>query len=380
MNEILAGQKNSLLMSESFETQLKNDFEANMNNYTDKDNFPCIFCSYETNVPIDCLIHMHQKHNFAISSLSSLSLLDKYLDNWRFHPQPIINSQVYGFPSQTIDLENPEEISLRKTLHKLRLDQVMNEYEMERTTVFKDIPCLFCRDKFTGTWQQYLQWLFEVHRFNPGRPQNLVYIPTLISYLRNLINNNICINCGQHFDKPHLLRSHMKKKPHDKIPDKRYFDRFYMVNYLEEGKKWQDIEKEDDDIDESKIPIEEGLKDFDDDTVIDETKCLICDTVLSTPGFVVDHMLRYHHFSLKEVQKSIGSDFYKMIRFVNYARAAKNEKKCFICGAPVIDNYVDHIASHENKVPVDIATILSDDKYLIPVIKEDPLLTVLEDI
>ena len=34
----------------------------------------------------------------------------------------------------------------------------------------------------------------------------------------------------------------------------------------------------------------------------------------------------------------------------------------------------------ENKVPVDIATILSDDKYLIPVIKEDPLLTVLEDI
>lgn len=140
-------KKKSLLISDSFETHLKDDLEANMNNYTEKDNFPCIFCPYETNVPLDCLIHMHQKHNFAITNLSSLSLLDKYLDNWRFHPQPIIDSQVYGVPSQTIDPKNSEEIELRKMLHKIRLDQIMNEYEFERTTVIKDIPCLFCRDK-----------------------------------------------------------------------------------------------------------------------------------------------------------------------------------------------------------------------------------------
>ncbi|OHT03432.1 Zinc finger, C2H2 type family protein [Tritrichomonas foetus] len=367
------------MSTESFESQLTHDFEGHMGHYTEKDNFPCIFCSFETNKPLECLIHLYQKHNFAILNLSALSLLGRYLDNWRYHPQPTVPSTIYGYRVQTIDPENPEEINLRKSLHKLRLDQVMEEYELERTTSVSNIPCLFCKETFTGTWHQYLQWLFEVHHFNPGRPQNLVYIPDLVSHLRSQINNNICIHCHQHFSKPHLLRSNMKKKPHDKIPDSRFFDRFYMVNYLEQGMKWQDIAKEGDE-DDSHISIEEGLKDFDDDTVIDETKCLICDTILATPIFVVDHMMRYHRFDLKEVQKVVGRDFYKMIRFVNYARAMKNQKKCFVCGSPVMGEYSEHIHSHDNKNPTDIATIVGDDKFLIPVIKEDPLLTVLEDL
>ena len=367
------------MSQETFESKLAKDFEGHLGQYTKSDNFVCILCSYESNDPLACLFHMHQKHNFAVSNLRALSLLQKYLDHWRFHPQPIIESTIYGSNVQTIDPENPAEIELRKILHELRLKNVMDEYEYERTQKINDIQCLFCKKKFSGTWQQYLQWMFEEHRFNPGRPANLVYIPELVEHLRNQINNNICIHCNKQFAKPHMLRAHMKKKPHDKIPDSKYFDRFYMVNYLEPGKTWADIEPDGDE-DESNISLEEGLKDFDCEPVIEETKCLICDTVLATPLYVVDHMHRFHNFDLKDVQKTLGNDFYKMVRFVNYARTMKNEGKCFICGSPVVGDYADHIYSHENKNPVDIFTITSGEKFLIPVIESDPLLTVLEDL
>lgn len=362
-------------------SSLNSDLDAHMGNYTNQDNFLCIFCSHETNKPLDCLIHMKEEHNFLITNLPALSLLNKYLDNWRFHPQPFIQSVIYGQNVQTIDPDNEEEIELRRMLHKMRLEQVMQEYEIERTKKIDNIPCLFCKNKFSGTWQEYLQWMFEQHRFNPGRPQNLIYIPQLIDHLRNQINNNICIHCQQQFNKPHLLRTHMKKKPHDKIPDSRFFDRFYMVNYLEAGKKWQDIEQEGEiDDDESKISIEEGLKDFDDDTVVDETQCLVCDTVLSRPEFVIDHMLRYHRFDLRDIQAALDKNFYKMIRFINYARSMKKDNRCFVCRCKVTGDYAEHIHSHDNKKPADLTLIDSDDQLLIPVIKEDPLLTVLEDL
>jgi len=50
----------------------------------------------------------------------------------------------------------------------------------------------------------------------------------------------------------------MRKKRHLRIDSKnKAYDRFYMVNYLEMGRGWQDIQKEDDVKDDVKSDSEE---------------------------------------------------------------------------------------------------------------------------
>ena len=42
-----------------------------------------------------------------------------------------------------------------------------------------------------------------------------------------------------------VLKEHMRKKAHKKInPQNRGYDQFYLVNYLEFGKNWEDISRE----------------------------------------------------------------------------------------------------------------------------------------
>ena len=316
-----------LSISDPINKQIADEFEGHMGMYTESDNFKCIFntCSFETHSPLECLFHMNKEHNFVISNLASLSMLPNYLSAWNVAPPPIVETTIYGVTRKTIDPKNPEEIKLRNMLHKMMLDKAMQRHEYERTKKIENIPCLFCKDLFTGTWHEYLQMLFDVHKFNPGRPQNLVYIEELVSHLRAKLNSNCCINCGQHFDKPHLLKAHMKKKPHDKIPDSKYYDRFYMVNYLEEGRKWQEIAQEGD-VDAGPETIEEGIKDFENETEVSETKCLICDFVASTPFEASEHMGTYHRFYLSKIKEFFDGNFYKLVKFVNYARKMKNQK------------------------------------------------------
>lgn len=365
--------------SDSLSKQIADDFEGHMGIYSDADNFKCIFntCSFESHSPLDCLLHMGAEHNFVISNLASLSMLPYYLSAWTVAPPPLVEAELYGAKRMTIDPANSEEIKLRNLLHKMMLDRAMERHEYERTQRIESIPCLFCKDTFTGTWHEYLQMLFDVHRFNPGRPQNLVYIESLVAHLRAKLNANCCIHCGQHFDKPHQLKAHMKKKPHDKIPDSKYYDRFYMVNYLEEGRKWREIAQEGD-CDGAPESIEEGIKDFENETEVSETKCLICDFVAPTPMQVAEHMVNFHQFDLAQVTKEFASDFYKLVKFVNYARMLKNQNKCFICGESITGYYAEHIHMHDVKTPAD-TSFLYDDKYLIPVIESDPLITILED-
>lgn len=357
--------------------QIINDLQGQLDRFSPNENFVCLFCGFESHDPSETLVHMAERHNFAITNLTSLSLLPNYLQNWRIHPPPIVQAHLYGRNMDTIDPEYPDEKRLRQILHKMRLDNVMNQHEHERTTVNKDLKCLFCHDKFTGTWHQYLQWLFDVHGFNPGRPSNLVFIEELISILRHQIEHNVCIHCFEQLPNQKQLRIHMKKKPHDKIPNDKGYDRYYMVNYLEEGHKWQDIAKEGDE-DDQDVPLEEGLKDFDENE-INETKCLICECISADPFECLQHMEQFHHFSFEDIKSVIGKDFYKLVRYVNYARDTKNNKICFVCGNAVIGDYADHIDWHDKKIPSNVAEISNNDKYLIPVIEGDPLLTILED-
>ena len=52
-----------------------------------------------------------------------------------------------------------------------------------------------------------------------------------------------------------VLKEHMRKKMHKKLnPKNKMWDRFYLVNYLESGKTWEDFCREDGDRPEDEVP------------------------------------------------------------------------------------------------------------------------------
>lgn len=356
------------------------DFESILHNHIDlyppESIFVCFLCSFESKSPIELLNHLKDTHNFVFTDLLHIPLLPKYLEYWRIHPPPIVD---ISNDFKTIDINSEEDIEIRNSLHKMRLDQIMIEHEKERTEYHNQIDCLFCTKTFDGTWHAYLQWLFEEHQFNPGRPSNLIYIPYLINLLRSKIESNACIYCSSTFPNQRTLRSHMRKKKHMRIPNDQYFDRFYMVNYLELNGKWESDNDEDEDEFNGEMEPLEVAAAADNETEIDETVCLICDKVFQSPEHVIYHMRQSHNFDINIVKKAAHHDFYNCVRFINFARFMKSRNICFVCQEDVEGDYVDHIMGHDVKFPSDTSHIFGEDQLLIPFIDGDPLLTELED-
>ncbi|KAK2488719.1 hypothetical protein MC885_001349, partial [Smutsia gigantea] len=56
-----------------------------------------------------------------------------------------------------------------------------------------------------------------------------------------------CLYCEKTFRDKNTLKDHMRKKQHRRInPKNREYDRFYVINYLELGKSWEEVQLEDD--------------------------------------------------------------------------------------------------------------------------------------
>ena len=354
----------------------KREIETSLGIFNSDETYVCLFCTYESSDPVDTLIHLQNTHNFVFQNIKKIPLLHSYLQHWQIHAPPLIEITRNGKKYNSIDLTNKEDLDIRQNLHQLRLETIMSEHEYERTHKQIDIPCLFCPSKFTGTWHEYLQWLFEEHQFNPGRPSNLIFIPRLIEYLRNQLDHNTCIFCGSQLPNQRTLRSHLRKKKHMKISNDPLFDKFYMINYLElDGPPPKDDDDDDHGVMEN---FEEASKDFD-ETEVNETQCLICDCVFNSPEDCVWHMKVEHGFELSFIRNAYKGDFYNCVRFINYVRYNHNQGICFVCGEPVEGSYCEHYMSHKEKMPVNLPKLQGEDQLLIPVIEGDPLLTALED-
>lgn len=56
-----------------------------------------------------------------------------------------------------------------------------------------------------------------------------------------------CLYCEGTFRDHATLKEHMRKKLHKRInPKNRTYDKFYVINYLEFGKSWEEVQSEDD--------------------------------------------------------------------------------------------------------------------------------------
>lgn len=83
------------------------------------------------------------------------------------------------------------------------------------------------------------------HNLQLGNPQNLVYIDELIEIISDKLNGLQCLFCEKNFPDRNTLKEHMRKKLHKRInPKNKLYDKYYVVNYLEADKTWENLEKE----------------------------------------------------------------------------------------------------------------------------------------
>ncbi|XP_035205708.1 zinc finger protein 277-like isoform X1 [Stegodyphus dumicola] len=123
----------------------------------------------------------------------------------------------------------------------------------------------------------------------------------------------------------------MRKKQHKRInPKNKNFDKFYVINYLEYGKTWTDVQNETDD----------GSQEESDDKEIELMDCevenlafvcLFCDNNILDFEETLNHMKKNHNFDFLLLKEKYHLNFYAQIKLINYIRRKVYEKECINC-------------------------------------------------
>jgi FtsZ-interacting cell division protein YlmF len=175
-------------------------------------------------------------------------------------------------------------------------------------------------------------------------------------------------------------------------PKNNYYDRFYVINYLELGKKWLEVLAEDfedntptfmdsdeEEEEESWNEWQEDAEDENDMTAV----CLFCDEAYEEAKQFLDHMKETHQYDLKQIFADGRFGFYDRVKFINYIRKLSHDCICFVCGTEDLRSWPalrKHLANSEHlKSPIERSK-WDNDEYLIPTYDNDNLLCLLEDI
>jgi hypothetical protein len=365
--------------------------------------YPCVVCSQRFPTPQPLLEHMGIFHHLIISDLHQIAELHTYLEYWhkKLSVEPLAqyattintrmteNGEADAQPYYLLSDILPEDKQLRTKLQTNRLNKMLELQTKERSEIFKR-RCLFC-NKMWYKRDDLFQHMFAEHHFNIGRPDNLVNIQELLDILQQKIDAIKCIYCEKTFKNHAVLKKHMRKKKHFKINSKdTAYDRFYMINYLEPGKDWKALEKEKDDDEDtasmgtmtsaSESEVDETWDDWVED-VPNDTDCLFCDRVLSSPPICMDHMASEHGFDFRALKKEWSLDFYDSVKLVNYIRRQVEEKACVKCGEKQGSrkDLLDHMQKENHFAPTRDAEFWKNPQYLIPAKENDAFLQGLDD-
>jgi len=284
---------------------------------------------------------MLKDHNLVIGDVEKIADLPKYLKYWHDRMQGVslseyattINSQISpAVPATTYYLLSdihPDDMKIRTDLQKERLSTVIQLQQEERYISGFNRKCLFCKQVLSDR-RQYFQHMFEVHGFNIGLPDNLVNVNLFLDVLEQKIKDNICIYCERIFKDYTTLKLHMRKKKHFKINARnKEYDQFYIINYLEEGKSWEEIQTESEDDDDEEGLLEENWDDWQEDESSNSI-CLLCETVSRSPDECFAHMKEVHNFDFHKIANMWGLEFYCKIRLINYVRHQIRSKAAYI--------------------------------------------------
>ncbi|KRY54627.1 Malignant T-cell-amplified sequence 1, partial [Trichinella britovi] len=241
---------------------------------------------------------------------------------------------------------------------------------------------------------QLIHHLYLIHRLNLGSPDNMVFVTEYIDILSDMIRRNQCLYCEEYFADNRALMEHMRIMQHREVnPKNVLYDKFYVINYLELGKKWLEVLAEDFEdtlatfADSDEEAEEESWNEWDEEDIEEELAfvCLLCDKAFQAVPLLLQHMLEQHHFHFSEFLENERMDFYERIKFVNFVRKKCHDFVCFICGKDDLrssDALKKHLSekSEEQMKRLPGREKWNKDEYLLPTYENDLLLTVLDEI
>ena len=225
---------------------------------------PCPFCHLEFTVEDEdqkqeLLRHLLAEHKFVIAEVHLISSLPAYLAYWRrkFESNNVdtfctkMRATVGGEEEEFTFLSDvlPEDKELRRRLQEERLEQVLAVQELERQDTTFQRGCLFCRQEFTRAKDLFNHMAFD-HNFSVGQPDNIVFVTKFLDMIEEKIESLLCLYCEKVFKSREVLKEHMRKKQHKQLnPRNKVWNQFYLVNYLEFGRSWdQDAARDEEEV------------------------------------------------------------------------------------------------------------------------------------
>jgi len=139
-----------------------------------------------------------------------------------------------------------EDKKLRESLQISRLEYILAQQELERQDNTFMGKCFFCKYRVTkGNRSDLILHMTQCHKFQIGHPDNIVFANEFISKIKVYFDDITCPFCVKKYKDKNTLLEHMKKKNHRRLdPRNTDFDKYYMINYLEPGKHWSELQEE----------------------------------------------------------------------------------------------------------------------------------------
>ncbi|KAK0140423.1 Zinc finger protein 277 [Merluccius polli] len=286
------------------------------------------------------LKHLLLDHKMVVADVKLIADLPKYMSYWkgRFLDQPITEycSVIKTNSEGPVEKQEfyfllcdvlPEDRLLREQLQQRRLEETLDQQERERNDTSFHRVCMFCSEEFTGNRASLLNHMAREHSFSVGLPDNIVYCTQFLDLLQRKLDSLQCLYCEKPFRDKTTLKDHMRKKSHRRINAKNHeYDRFYVINYLEMGKSWEEVQSEDD---REMVDNDDDWSDWQAHPVC--AVCLFCEQQSETMDKMYSHMQEVHGFHLHQLKTQLNLKFYQQVKLVNYIRRELHQCRCYGC-------------------------------------------------
>ncbi|KAM6384707.1 zinc finger protein 277 isoform 1-T1 [Alca torda] len=354
---------------------------------------PCIFCKecYLLAEQNQLLKHMIIEHKLVIADVKLVADFRRYILYWkkRFAEQPITDFCSVIRTNSEAPLEEqdnyfllcdvlPEDRLLREQLQQKRLREILEQQQRERyDTSFRSM-CMFCDQEFTGNRSVLLNHMAREHAFNIGLPDNIVNCYEFLAVLQEKLDNLQCLYCEKVFRDKNTLKDHMRKKQHRRINAKnKEYDKFYIINYLEFGKSWEEVQSEDDR--ELLCNVEEDWSDWEEHPVC--AVCLFCEQQADTTEKLYLHMQKSHGFDFPKIKSEHGLNFYQQVKLVNFIRREIHHCRCYKCQEKFQskEGLISHMEETKHVTFLPPRSTWDQPQYYFPTYENDTLLCTLSD-
>ncbi|KAB1276515.1 Zinc finger protein 277, partial [Camelus dromedarius] len=353
---------------------------------------PCIFC--EEHFPVDeqdkLLKHMIIEHKIVIADVKLVADFQRFEFRFGARETPVLIPVLMFYlwnlgqipPNHSEGMRRDhrkQSTSIQQLLHNpVGEKEILEQQQQERNDNNFHGICMFCNEEFLGNRSVLLNHMAREHAFNIGLPDNIVNCNEFLCILQKKLDNLQCLYCEKTFRDKNTLKDHMRKKQHRRInPKNREYDRFYVINYLELGKSWEEVQLEDDR--ELLDHQEDDWSDWEEHPV--SAVCLFCEKQAETIEKLCVHMEDAHEFDLLKIKSELGLNFYQQVKLVNFIRRQIHQCKCYGCHEKFKSkaDLRTHMEETKHTSLLPEREIWDQPQYYFPTYENDTLLCTLSD-